>query len=178
MCLCGSLNFTTILLLPFNGHFPGEPGLACSPFGSFSSNFSGREFLWISWTGFYGSDVFPVTQLSMLEHWRKQSTNSNQWPGLILLLSIDKLLPELVLLLLCQISDSTTWSSLCVNGGIQMCCRCVMCDCFPVVSNRSDVNEVLDPAYVNIAPCPCDLMPGACDVNCCCDSVSFWACLA
>jgi len=41
------------------------------------------------------------------------------------------------------------------------------------MANQSDVNKVSNPAYVNIAPCPCDLMPGACDVNCCCDSVSF-----
>jgi len=28
-----------------------------------------------------------------------------------------------------------------------------------------------NPAYVNIAPCPCDLHVGSCDVDCCCDTV-------
>jgi len=42
-----------------------------------------------------------------------------------------------------------------------------------VLSNRSDVNSLPNPAYVNIAPCSCDLTPAACDVNCCCDAVSF-----
>jgi len=46
---------------------------------------------------------------------------------------------------------------------------------FVAMSNQSDVNKISNPPYVNAAPCPCDVTPGACDVNCCCDSVRFSA---
>ena len=38
--------------------------------------------------------------------------------------------------------------------------------------NRETETPVKNPAYVEFAPCPCDLTKGLCDNNCCCDGVS------
>ena len=32
---------------------------------------------------------------------------------------------------------------------------------------------IQNPGYVEVAPCPCNLMENACDFNCCCDKVNF-----
>ena len=32
---------------------------------------------------------------------------------------------------------------------------------------------IQNPGYVEVAPCPCNLMENACDFNCCCDEVNF-----
>ena len=33
--------------------------------------------------------------------------------------------------------------------------------------------DFANPAYENIAPCPCDVTLERCDISCCCDSVCF-----
>ncbi|XP_064619007.1 tectonic-2-like isoform X2 [Lineus longissimus] len=38
------------------------------------------------------------------------------------------------------------------------------------LASSSVETEIKNPAFVNLSPCPCDLLKGACDVNCCCDT--------
>ncbi len=45
----------------------------------------------------------------------------------------------------------------------------------PVVAAVGDViaeTELENPAWVEVAPCPCDLVFQSCDLHCCCDPVS------
>ena len=45
--------------------------------------------------------------------------------------------------------------------------------CFPVTAaeNAEKERSIMDPAYVPLAPCPCDMTENLCDMNCCCDTV-------
>lgn len=38
--------------------------------------------------------------------------------------------------------------------------------------DKSLETEIINPAYQEVAPCPCDLHVDACDIGCCCDEVS------
>jgi len=78
VCVCDTSCSTTVkrrvipdlwLLLPFNGRFPGEPGLAGSPL-VLPPPSGLDENLLVEWVFCHGLEVLPATQPSMSKQWR------------------------------------------------------------------------------------------------------------
>jgi len=42
-----------------------------------------------------------------------------------------------------------------------------------VPASADSEREYQNPAYVDVAPCPCDVTTSICDIGCCCDEVSY-----
>ena len=46
------------------------------------------------------------------------------------------------------------------------------CLVFVIVPGEGTVEtEIINPAYVELGPCPCDVTTESCDVGCCCDEL-------
>ena len=97
-----------LLLLPFNSHLSRWTWV--SQFTLRSCICSGREPLGINETGFLWAgcpSCYPTTSVKALNG--TQSTNHNQWPGLILSLLTTRLLKKGVLFPLCQLFSIITY---------------------------------------------------------------------
>ena len=86
---------------PVNYHYYRWTWISRFPLGCSSPTCSGSEPLEICERAFYGPDDLPAIVKALMG---TQSTNPNQWPGLIFSSSITGLLTEGALLHLCQLS--------------------------------------------------------------------------
>ena len=59
--------------------------------------------------------------------------------------------------------------------SVKSCAPCIRhCSqlSFTVEEDIEEETEIINPAWVEISPCPCDMTFEACDVDCCCDEVT------
>jgi len=101
------LRLTICAHVRFTDHFPGEPELASSLV--LLPPLVLEENLWVKWWRFYSQMPFlsyghPTNSVKALKE--TQSTDANQWPGIILFSSTTRLPMEGVLFPLCRLCGS------------------------------------------------------------------------
>ena len=92
--------------------------------------------------------------------------------------SVSDFTEEIIVTRCCAPENRNSKSPQFVNASATMMTVAYNTPSFPInwtaattLENINVQTTIQNPGFVNIAPCPCDLRQGACDTDCCCDSL-------